>query len=52
LVSQAERLVSIPPTVASGLTEFTRDPLPMYKHRRAVALMIERLKKAISGKQR
>lgn len=52
LVSQAERLVSIPPTVASGLTEFTRDPLPMYKHRRAIALMIERLKKAISGKQR
>ncbi|MGQ9523644.1 MAG: glycoside hydrolase domain-containing protein [Armatimonadota bacterium] len=50
LVRQAKALVHIPEAVASGLTEFTRDPQPMYRHRSAVGRVLERLLHAVSGR--
>jgi len=50
LISEAEALVAIPQSIAAGLTEFTRDPQPMYKHRRAVSRMIERLARWREGR--
>lgn len=50
LLQQARALTSIPAQIAKGLTDFTRDPLPMYRHRRAVARMIERLLDAAKGR--
>jgi len=50
LLQQARALTSIPPQIAKGLTDFTRDPQPMYRHRRAAALMVERLLSAVKAR--
>ena len=46
LLSEARRLLVVPPEVSTDLTHFTTDPRLMLAHRDRVARMIEQLQKA------
>jgi hypothetical protein len=48
LLSEARRLLTVPPEVSRDLTHFTTDPRPMLSHRDRIARMIEQLHKAAS----
>lgn len=45
LIAQARAMLQVPPEVSKNLTEFTRDPRPLLRHRDRIARMIERLAK-------
>ena len=45
-LAEAEKLLQIPRSIVEDLTLFTRDPQPLYAHRRAIAEAIERLANA------
>lgn len=45
VVTEAERLLTVPTTISKNTTTFTHDPRPLLDHRRKVAKMIERLQK-------
>jgi hypothetical protein len=44
LLEEAEKLLEIPSDITAGMTEWTIDPKPIYRHRESVARMIEMLK--------
>jgi len=44
LLEEAAKLLEVPSNITAGMTEFTFDPKPIYKHRESVARMIEMLK--------
>jgi hypothetical protein len=43
ILTEAQRLLDIPPDTITDLTHFTRDPQRLFKHRREIAGMIEKL---------
>ena len=45
VLAEAEKLLTIPEAIIVDKTHFTRDPLPLYAHRRALAEAIERVSK-------
>ena len=47
VLDEAEKLLAIPEAIIVDKTQFTRDPLPLYAHRRALADAIERVSKLI-----
>jgi hypothetical protein len=51
LLSEARRLLTVPPEVSRDLTHFTADPRPMLAHRDRLAQMIEKLQKEIAAHQ-
>ena len=46
LLSEARRLLVVPPEVSTDLTHFTADPRPLLAHRDRIARMIEQLQQA------
>jgi hypothetical protein len=43
LLEEAEKLLEVPENITSGMTEFTKDPKPIYSQRENIAQMIEEL---------
>ena len=43
LVEQARGLLKVPTDITTNLTDFSRDPKPIYEHRRKIAEAIERI---------
>jgi hypothetical protein len=43
LIKEAERLLEVPTEICASMTDFTRDPRPIFERRLKVARMIERL---------
>ena len=43
-------LLSVPPEVTASMTEFTRDPTPMLRHRERLAREIVRLRSSASAR--
>ncbi|MEW6746655.1 MAG: glycoside hydrolase domain-containing protein [Planctomycetota bacterium] len=42
-LAEAEALLTVPEDICTSLTQFTRDPMPLYEHRRKLARAIEAL---------
>jgi len=47
LLEEAEKLLEVPENITSGMTEFTKDPKPIYFQRENIARMIEELQRLI-----
>ncbi len=45
VLEEARALLQVPPEISKSMTEFTRDPRPILRHRDRLARMIERLSK-------
>lgn len=44
LLQEAEKLLEVPSSITSSMTEFTFNPKPIYEHRERIARMIETIK--------
>jgi len=48
LIEEAEKLLEVPESITSSMTEFTKDPKPIYIQRENIARMIEELQNLIA----